>query len=276
MRALAWAWLALVAGLPLLVLLAASFGAPRDGVPPLLWPWEQGSLDAWRSVAADGWAATALLRSLLLAGVTATLCAALAFPMALGVLAAPPRWRVPLALALLLPFLAGFVLRMAAWVGLLRDSGWVNASLLRVGVIEEPLRLLYTDFSLILGMVHAYLPFAALPLLAHLWRRDTAVEEAAADLGASPFAVFRSVTLPMAAPALLAALLLVFIPAAGEYVIPELLGPPGATLAGRAIWAEFFTTRDWAAAAAMAVALLALLALPIALAQRAWGGGSRA
>jgi putrescine transport system permease protein len=271
-RALAWIWLGLVAGLPLLVLLAAAFGAPHDGVPPVLWPWEgAASLEAWRTLAADDSAAMALLRSLLLAGVTATLCAALAFPMALGVLAAAPRWRVPLALALLLPFLAGFVLRMAAWVGLLRDSGWMNAGLLRLGLIEEPLRLLHTDFALLLGMVHAYLPFAALPLLAHLWRRDLAVEEAAADLGASPFAVFRSVTLPMAAPALLAAFLLVFIPAAGEYVIPELLGPPGAPLAGRAIWAEFFTTRDWPTAAAMSVALLALLALPVALAQKGRG-----
>ncbi len=245
-------------------------------MPPILWPWEEHSLAAWHTLSADGWAAMALLRSLLLAGVTATLCTALAFPMALGVLAAAPRWRAPLALALLLPFLAGFVLRMAAWVGLLRDSGWVNGVLLRLGVIEEPLRLLYTDFALMLGMVHAYLPFAALPLLAQLWRRDRAVEEAAADLGAPPFAVFRSVTLPMAAPALLAAFLLVFIPAAGEFVIPDLLGPPGAALAGRAIWAEFFTTRDWPAAAAMAVALLALLALPMALAQggRGSGGGS--
>jgi putrescine transport system permease protein len=126
---------------------------------------------------------------------------------------------------------------------------------------------------MLLGMVHAYLPFAVLPLAASLLRRDPALEEAAADLGAGPFAVFRTVTLPLSLPGAAAGFLLVFIPAAGEYVIPELLGPPEATLVGRVLWGEFFQNRDWPLAASLALGLLALLLLPIRLFQRLGGEG---
>ncbi|WP_431272496.1 ABC transporter permease subunit [Dankookia sp. P2] len=144
---------------------------------------------------------------------------------------------------------------------------------MRLGLTEAPLPLLYTDAAMYLGMVHAYLPFAVLPLTATLLRRDLSVEEAAADLGASPWVVFRTVTLPLSAPGAAAAFLLVFIPAAGEFVIPGLLGPPDALLVGRVLWAEFFQNRDWPLAAALAVALLALLILPIRLFQRLEEGG---
>jgi putrescine transport system permease protein len=140
----------------------------------------------------------------------------------------------------------------------LRGLGWIDA----------PLPLLYSDLALFLGMVHAYLPFAVLPLYASLARLDLTLEEAAADLGATPATVFRTITLPVVAPGALAAFLLVFIPAAGEYVIPELLGPPEALLVGRVLWQEFFQNRDWPVAAALAVALLAMLILPIRLFQR--------
>ncbi len=129
---------------------------------------------------------------------------------------------------------------------------------------------------MLLGMVHAYLPFAVLPLAAALARIEPAVEEAAADLGARPGVAFLTVTLPLSAPGAAAAFLLVFIPAAGEFVIPELLGPPEAQLVGRVLWGEFFSSRDWPAAAALAVALLALLLLPIRLFQRLGGDGGRA
>ncbi|MBY0339193.1 MAG: ABC transporter permease [Acetobacteraceae bacterium] len=269
LRLALWGWLGLAVALPLGIVVALSVGTGAEGVPPVRWPWEEGaSLDAWRLMAEDDVVLLALWRSLVVAGTTAGLCVALAFPMALGLLRAAPRWR-PLLLALvLLPFLSGFLLRVAAWIGLLRDSGWINALLIAAGLIEEPLRLLGTDLALYLGMVHAYLPFALLPLLAWFAKRDTRLEEAAADLGAGPFTVFRTVTLPLAWPAAAGAFLLVFIPAAGEFVIPELLGPPDAMLAGRAIWSEFFGTRDWPFAGALATALLLVLLIPILAQQR--------
>lgn len=271
-RALAWGALALLVGLPLLVVLGMGFGTVAPGVPPVAPPFGaagwQGSFEAWSLVLGDPFYRDAFLRSLRLAGITALLCLLIGLPMALAIADAPAARQLPLLALVLLPFWTGFVLRLSAWVGLLRDSGWVNSVLLELGLIAEPLRLLYTEGALLLGMVHGYLPFAVLPLYAALARRDRTVEAAAADLGAAPFTVFRTVTLPLAAPAAAAAFLLVFIPAAGEVVIPELLGAPDAILAGRAIWSEFFQTRDWPAAAALATLLLAVLLLPLALYQR--------
>jgi putrescine transport system permease protein len=271
-RAGAWAALALLVAAPLLIVLGISFGTAVPGVPPVRSPWGaagwQGSLEAWSLVLGDSFYLDALLRSLRLAFVTAALCLVLGFGMALGLAATPPRRQFLWLALVLLPFWTGFLLRVSAWVGLLRDSGWVNTMLLQAGLIEAPLRLLYTEGAMILGMVHAYLPFAVLPLYASLARRDLALEEAAADLGASRLRVLVSITLPLAAPALAAAFLLVFIPAAGEVVIPEFLGGPDALLVGRAIWLEFFQTLDWPAAAALATALLALLLLPVAAFQR--------
>jgi putrescine transport system permease protein len=268
-RAAAAAWLLGFVAAPLAVMLAIAFAAPADAVPPLRFGSE---IESWPTLFADTFFAEALARSLLLAFATAVLCVLLALPMALGVLRCAPGWRPILLGLLLLPMSIGFVLRMAAWVGLLRDSGPLNQALLALGLISEPLPLLYAWPGLMLGMVHSYLAFALLPLYAALAARDRSVEEAAADLGASPAVVFATITLPGCAAALGAAFLLVFIPAAGEFVVPELLGPPSALLAGRAVWQEFFATRDWPLAAAASVALLAVLAPPILLWQRlqAW------
>lgn len=271
-RGIAWLVLAALVAAPLAVVVGIGFGTPDAGVPPVIPPigaegW-QGSWEAWSLLFADSFYLDTFLRSLRLAAVTAGLCLGLGFAMALGIAGARPERRALLLALVLLPFWTGFVLRLAAWVGLLRDGGWINAMLMRLGLIAEPLPLLYSDGALLLGMVHSYLPFAVLPLTAALARRDLAVEDAAADLGARPMTVLLTVTLPLAAPAAAAAFLLVFIPAAGEVVIPELLGAPDSMLVGRAIWGEFFQTRDWPAAAALSTALLALLLVPIALYQR--------
>ena len=259
-----WLWLLGFVAAPLLIVLGMGWGTAQPGIPPVRGPlgaggW-QGSAEAWALLFGDEYYLLAAIRSFRLAALTAGACLVLGFAMALGIARSrrPALW-----LALVLaPFLTGFVLRMAAWVGLLRDNGWINA------VLGTSWRILNTEGAMLLGMVHSYLPFAVLPLAAALLKRDVALEEAAADLGASPLTVFRTVTLPLAAPAAAAAFLLVFIPAAGEVVIPELLGPPDAMLLGRAIWGEFFQTRDWPMAAAIATALLALLLLPLWLQQR--------
>jgi putrescine transport system permease protein len=267
------AWLVLLVAAPLAILALIAFAAAGPGVPPFIPPlgWAggpvwQGGLESFRTLAADAYYLEAFLRSLLTAFLTAACCLLLAYPMALGIADARPSWRMPLLLLVLLPFWTGFLPRLGAWIGLLRDGGWVNGMLGLAGI--GPLRLLYTDAALTLGMVHAYLPFAVLPLATALLRRDTVLEEAAADLGAAPFTVFRSVTLPLSLPAAASAFLLVFIPAAGEFVIPDLLGPPEAQLVGRVLWGEFFQNRDWPLAAALALALLVLLLPPILLFQR--------
>ncbi|MDB5411999.1 MAG: putrescine/spermidine transporter permease [Rubritepida sp.] len=271
-RAATWAALVLLVAAPLVIVFGMGFGTPIAGVPPVIPPFGaagwQGSFEAWSLLLADNFYLDTLLRSLRLATVTAALCLALGFGMALGIASAAPRRQALLLALVLLPFWTGSVLRMAAWVGLLRDGGWINAVLMQAGLITEPLPLLYSEGAMLVGMVHGYLPFAVLPLTAALTKRDLRLEEAAADLGAGRATVFLTVTLPLAAPAAAAAFLLVFIPAAGEVVIPEVLGAPDSMLIGRAIWGEFFQTRDWPQAAALSTALLALLLIPMALYQR--------
>ena len=268
-----WLWLLFLVAAPVAVLVAITLAAPGDGVPPISSPigWEGGRPvwlggEALAVLAEEGWHIGAFGRSFRTAFPSALLCLLLAYPMALGVARARPERRTGLLLLVMLPFWTGFLPRLGAWIGLLRDGGWVNGVLGLAGI--GPLRLLYSDLALYLGMVHAYLPFAVLPLATALMRRDTSLEEAAADLGATPFTVFRSVTLPLSLPAAASAFLLVFIPAAGEFVIPELLGPPEAQLVGRVLWGEFFQNRDWPLAAALALALLVLLLPPILLFQR--------
>jgi putrescine transport system permease protein len=271
-----WAWLLAFVAAPVLILLAIALAETGEGVPPFRPPlalepgphW-QGTVLSFATLLEDRFYLDALLRSLRVAGVTGALCLLLAYPMALGILRARPTRRVPLLLLVLLPFWTGFLLRVGAWIGLLRDEGWINGVLRGLRAIgEQPVALLYTDLSLTLGMVHSYLPFAVLPLYAALSRLDPALEEAAADLGARPSVAFLTVTLPLSLPGAAAGFLLVFIPAAGEFVIPELLGPPEAQLIGRVLWGEFFQNRDWPLASAVAVALLALLVVPIRLFQR--------
>ena len=268
-------WLLLTVAAPIGVVLVLSLSEIATGTPPFTPPLRLRPEFAWQPnwgnyalVLGDGFYLAAFLQSLLIAGGTALLCLLLAFPMALGILRAPPSWRPALLLAVLLPFWTGFLPRLGAWIGLLRDEGWINGLLQQAGLIEAPLALLYSWPALFLGMLHAYLPFAVLPLYASLSRQDPALVEAAADLGASPRRAFWSVTLPLSARGAAAAFLLVFIPAAGEFVIPDLLGPPDALPTGRVLWQEFFQNRDWPVAAALAMLLLAVLLLPMLLFQR--------
>lgn len=261
----AWAWLLLFVAAPAAILVAIALAEADPGLPPfrLAWSWA-----GFAMLLEDTYYLDALLTALRVAGMTAALCLLLAYPMAMGIARAAPRRRALLLAALMLPFWTGFLLRVGAWIGLLRDEGWINGVLRGLGLTEAPLPLLYTEGAMLAGMVHAYLPFAVLPLFAALLRLDPSLIEAAEDLGARPVTAFLTVTLPVTAPAAAAGFLLVFIPAAGEFVIPELMGPPEAQLVGRVLWQEFFQNRDWPVAAALAVGLLVLLLAPIRLFQR--------
>ena len=258
--ALSWLWLFFCAILPLGIILAIALARPADTVPPFSLGLDPGNFAA---AVTDPLYRAAFWLSLRAAFITTLLCLLIGYPMALAIARAPERWRGTLLLALMLPFWTGFLMRINAWIGLLRDDGWINAAFSVLGF--APMRLLHTDTAFYLGMVHTYLPFLVLPVYARLTRLDPALLEAAADLGAQPPRAFLRVTLPLSLPGIAAGVALVFIPAAGEYVIPDLLGGPGARLIGRVLWEEFFQNRDWPMAAALAWSLLAVLVLVPAL-----------
>ena len=262
-----WAWLALTLAAPLGILAAIAVAEPADGVPPFTLGL---SLESLTTVLTDPLYRDALLASLRVAALTTLLCLVIGYPAALAIARAPARWRDGLLLALMLPFWTGFLMRINAWIGLLADDGWLAAL---VGWLAgEPVHLLYTEAALLLGMVYSYLPFMILPLYANLARLDPALTEASADLGAPPWIGLVKVTLPLSVPGIAAGCALVFIPATGEFVIPELLGGPGAQLAGRVLWAEFFANRDWPMASSLAVVLLGLLLVIPAMGRRYLAG----
>jgi putrescine transport system permease protein len=273
--ALPWAWMAVFFLAPFAIVLAIAFGDSVEGLPPVASPFRDGGVHPnpgnFGLLLDDPFYLDALITSLRVAIVSAALCLLLGYPMALAIARAPERWRNALLLLVVLPFWTSFLLRVTAWIGLLQDGGWINGALLALGVIQAPVPLLYTDFAMYLGLVYGYLPFMVLPLYATLSKLDPALLEAAEDLGATPWRAFLAVTLPLSAPGIAAGFLLVFIPVMGEFVVPELLGGPGAQLIGRVLWTEFFQNRDWPLAAALAVALLALVLAPIALLQRSRG-----
>ena len=266
-----WAWLLLFIAMPAGIVLALSFSQAAASVPPydplLSWDGWRPVLhllsDNYQTLVEDDFYLNAALQSLLVASVSSVLCLLIGYPMALAIARAPERWRSLLLLLVMLPFWTGFLLRIVAWIGLLADDGWINSVLTGLGLV--PLHMLYTRFAMYVGIVYCYLPFMVLPLYARLSKQDPALEEAAADLGAGPLRVFLSVTLPLSLPGIAAGLALVFMPAVGEYVIPELLGGPAAQTVGRALWNEFFENHDWPMAAALANALLVGLLLPLAL-----------
>lgn len=269
MLALPWAWLGVLLIVPLAIVVKISLAVSADGIPPysalVQWagwvPHVAWHTDSYALVLGDPFYAQALLLSLKVAGVSTLVCLLVGYPMALAIARASVRWRNALLLAVMLPFWTGFLMRINAWIGLLQDDGWVNAGLVALGLGVH--HLIYTDFAMYLGIVYTYLPFMVLPLYARLTQMDPVLLEAASDLGARPWRVFLRVTLPLSLPGVWAGALLVFIPAVGEYVIPELLGGPRAQLVGRVLWEEFFSNRDWPTASALAVTLLmVLLILP--------------
>ena len=266
-----WAWLMIGVAAPVALLIAVALGHAVEDVPPFTFGLSPDNL--WAAVA-DPFYRGGLLGSLRLGVIAAVLCLALGYPMALAIARADPRRRSLLLMALMLPFWTGFLLRIAAWIGILRDDGWLDAALQAMHLTSAPLQLLHSDTAMVIGIVHAYLPFMVLPLQAQLSRLDPMLVQAAADLGASPAAVFRRVTWPLSLPGIVAGAVLVFVPVTGEYVIPDLLGAPDSQTMGRVIWDEFFSDHDWPMAAALAVVLLAISAATLALAP-AWRAATR-
>ena len=208
-----------------------------------------------------------------IAFVSAVLALLVGYPMAYFIARSPEPWRSLLLMLVILPFWTSFLLRVYAWQGFLRSNGVINNFLLWIGIIDQPLVMLQTDFAVYVGIVYTYLPFMILPLYANLVKLDESLLEASADLGARPLATFFHVTLPLSMPGVIAGFMLVFIPAIGEFVIPELLGGPDTLMIGRVLWDEFFSNRDWPVASAVAIAMLVVLVVPIMLAAQRGAGG---
>ncbi|RUR29875.1 ABC transporter permease subunit [Vreelandella nanhaiensis] len=190
-------------------------------------------------------------------------CLLIGYPMAYAMARAPARWQLLLLLLVMLPSWTSFLIRVYAWMGILSNSGLINNLLMGMGVIETPLRMMNTQFAVVIGIVYAYLPFMVLPLYAHLTRLDNSLLEAASDLGSRKLNTFIKVTLPLSMGGIIAGSMLVFIPAVGEFVIPELLGGPNTLMIGKVLWEEFFLNRDWPIASALAMVMLLLLLIPI-------------
>ncbi len=270
-------WLGLFFGLPFLIIARISLSETVVGLPPYsaLLEWaEEGLLtvrvhfSSFMLLWQDSLYLDAFVNSLRVAAVATVLCLLLGYPMALGIARADERWRIPLLMLVILPFWTSFLIRVYAWIGILKGNGLINNLLLWLGLIDQPLKLLHTDFAVYLGIVYGYLPFMVLPLYATLARMDNSLLEAAADLGCRPLCAFWRVTVPLSLPGIVAGSLLVFVPAVGEFVIPDLLGGPDSLMIGKVLWTEFFNNRDWPVAASVAVALLALLVIPVLLFER--------
>jgi putrescine transport system permease protein len=275
--ALPYAWLLLFLLLPILIVLKISFAELALASPPytpmLQWAEERTltlrlHIGNYAFLWQDPLYIAAYLNSLKIAAVSTVLCLLIGYPMAYGIARARAGWRIVLLMLVILPFWTSFLIRVYAWIGLLQGNGLVNHFLLSLGLIDQPLVLLHSNFAVYLGIVYSYLPFMILPLYATLVRMDGTLLEAAADLGCPPWKAFLTVTLPLSMPGVIAGSLLVFIPAVGEFVIPDLLGGPDSLMIGKVLWTEFFSNRDWPVAAAVAVAMLAIILVPLLLFQR--------
>lgn len=269
-------WLALLFLVPFLIVLAISFSEPRLAIPPYapLLTWRHGvplpslHFSSYEYLFTNALYLRSYLYSLEVAATCTLLCLLIGYPMAYAIAHASHPWRNVLLMLIVLPFWTSQLLRIYAWIGLLQNSGLIDRLLLDLGLVRHPITLMQTDFSLYVGIVYSYLPFMILPLYANLEKHDPALLEVAADLGATPVAVFLRVTLPQSLPGIAAGSLLVFIPAVGEYVIPTLLGRTDQIMISRILANEFFENRDWPVASAVAVLILLLLVVPIVLLQR--------
>jgi putrescine transport system permease protein len=271
--AIPYLWLFVFFLLPFAIILKISLADPIIAQPPFTPTFDaQGALsvtlDNFLFLLTDKLYALTYVKSVLLAMAATVSCLILGFPMAYGIARASPSTRSLLLLLIVLPFWISFLLRVYAWMGLLNNYGAINNALMWLGLIDQPIQFMYTDFAIFIGLTYSYLPFMVLPLYATLERMDLDLVEAAQDLGASRTRAFWDVTWPLARAGVIAGCLLVFIPAMGEYVIPYLLGGSESLLIGRVLFDEFFVNRDWPLASSVAIVLLLLLVVPIVLLQR--------
>ena len=242
--------------------LTEGWQALREGLSELSW-------DNYTWLTEDPLYYTAYVSSLVIAGVSTLLALLVGYPIAYGMARAPATLRPLLLMLVILPFWTSFLIRVYAWIGILKPEGLLNQLLLALHIIDEPLVILNTHSAIFIGIVYSYLPFMVLPLYSSLEKMDYSLIEAAQDLGCPPTSAFWKITFPLSLPGVVAGCLLVFIPAVGEFVIPDLLGGSETLMIGKTLWNEFNANRDWPVSSAVAVILLLLLVVPIILYQNA-------
>ena len=240
-----------------------------EGVQGLLAQLKTLNLDNYLWLTQDVLYLNAYVSSLVIAAISTILTLLVGYPIAYGMARAPAAARPALLMLVILPFWTSFLIRVYAWIGILKPEGLLNQFLQALGIIDEPLVILNTYTAIFIGIVYSYLPFMVLPLYSALEKMDHSLIEAAKDLGCPPTAAFWKITFPLSLPGVIAGCLLVFIPAVGEFVIPDLLGGSQTLMIGKTLWNEFFSNRDWPVSSAVAVILLLLLIVPIVLFQHA-------
>ena len=274
-----YAWLVVFFALPFLLVAKLSLSQTVLAIPPYAPQLDLShglgglaafvhalGFETYARLTADRLYVDAYLSSLAFATVATAILLAIGYPIAYGMSRFGTGARQALLMAVILPFWTSFLIRIYAWIAILKPAGLLNQALAVLHV--RPLSLLNTDAAVIIGLVYAYLPFMVLPLYAVLEKQDESLIEAAQDLGCTRVQAFWRVTFPLSIPGVMAGALLCFIPMVGEFVIPDLLGGSDTLMLGRTIWTEFFADRDWPAASAVAIVLLATLIVPIAHFQR--------
>jgi putrescine transport system permease protein len=269
-------WLALFFLAPFVIVFKISFSEMAYAIPPytdlMTWAEQQLTLSLnlgnYAYLFTDDLYIRAYLSSIRIAAIATLICLLVAYPIAYVIARAEPATRNALLMLVILPSWTSFLIRIYAWVGILKNNGLINNFLMWLGIIDEPMAMLNIEFAVYVGIVYAYLPFMVLPLYTNLMKLDNSLLEAAADLGAAPWKVFMAVTLPLSKAGIIAGSMLVFIPAVGEFIIPDMLGGAETLMIGKVLWQEFFNNRDWPVASAVAIVMLLLLLLPITLFHR--------
>ncbi len=274
-------WLAIFFLLPFLIVLKISLSDDAVAQPPyvpvftfaegiqgLLEKISQLDFENYALVLGDWLYLYSYIQSVLIAALSTAILLIVGYPVAYAIARAPGNIRPILLLLIVLPFFTSFLIRVYAWIGILSREGLLNQALLSLSLISEPLQILSTNTAVIIGIVYSYFPFMVLPLYAALERMDESLLEAAADLGATPSQAFWKITVPVSAPGVAAGALLCFIPAVGEFVVPDLLGGSDTLMIGRTVWTEFAVNRSWAISSALAILILLVLLVPILIYQR--------
>ena len=280
-----FAWLLIFFLTPFFIVAKISLAELAIASPPFtkMVEWADGGIvtirivfDNFTYILEDSLYFDTYVNSLKISSSATLLCLLFGYPIAYAIVRSGPVAKPIFLFLIILPFWTSFLLRVYAWMGLLADQGTINNLLIALGIIDEPLRMLYTEFAVYVGIVYTYMPFMILPLYANMERLDGSLNEAAADLGARPTTTFFRVTLPLTKPGIIAGCLLVFIPATGEYVVPDLLGGGNVQMIGRVLFNEFSRNSDWPVASAVAIVLLFVLVVPMMIFQYFQGKSAEA
>ena len=273
---ISYSWLVIFLIIPFIIVLKISVAELQLSIPPYSGLWEVTdnllriliNYDNYLLIFTDSLYYQAYFQSLEIAAIATLLALLLGYPMAYAVANAKPQFQGILLLLILLPSWTSFLIRIYAWISILKNNGLINNFLLWLGIIAEPLAILNTSTAVYIGIVYAYLPLMILPIYANLVKMDGSLLEAAADLGCKSWQIFLRITLPLSMSGIIAGCLLVLIPAVGEFVIPELLGGSRTLMIGKLLWLEFFNNRDWPVASALTILMLLLLVIPILIYHR--------